>query len=141
MPDDLRARIVSAARARSNQPWSHHGRGVGGLDCAGMPIEIGRELGFAPVELRDYPRQPNGNLVPLCDRYLKRKAVRDLAPGDMVVMQWEGEPQHIGLIADYRHGGLSLVHASNRVGKVVEHRLSPEWRDRIVVAYDPPEAP
>jgi uncharacterized protein YijF (DUF1287 family) len=57
--------------------------------------------------------------------------------GDVVWMRFEKEPQHLGIVGDYVHGGLSLIHAYNGAGvnRVVEHRLDDTWRARIVAAW------
>ena len=45
--------------------------------------------------------------------------------GAMVVLSITGQPQHLGIVGDYRHGGWSLIHAASnaRPGRVIETRL------------------
>lgn len=61
--------------------------------------------------------------------------VDDAQPGDVLMMRFHSDPQHVAILADYRHGGRSIVHSMASVGAVAEHRLSPEWRARIVAAF------
>jgi uncharacterized protein YijF (DUF1287 family) len=56
-------------------------------------------------------------------------------PGDIALMRFVREPHHVGIIGDYAHGGLSLIHCYGEVGKVVEHRLNETWRGRILEVY------
>lgn len=41
----------------------------------------------------------------------------------------------MGFIGDYRHGGLSLIHATNRAGRVVETRLMFTSNQKFRCAY------
>jgi hypothetical protein len=39
-------------------------------------------------------------------------------------VRWGTRPHHMGVVGDWRHGGLSMIHAENwKHKKVVEHRL------------------
>ena len=62
-----------------------------------------------------------------------------VAPGDVIVIRFDADPQHLSIVADYAHGGLSMIHALDRPGhergKVLEHRLPPHYVRRIVAAY------
>lgn len=141
--DDLRARIVAEARTWIGTPWVHQHRAKGiGVDCAGLPIEICKGLNLSTFDLTDYDRLPDGvELKRLCDEQMTPIPIRDMQPADAVLIQFVGRPQHLGILADYLYGGLSLIHATNAIGKVVEHRLSPEWRAKIVGAYRLPGVP
>lgn len=54
---------------------------------------------------------------------MRRIHGNDLQPGDVLVVAIEKDPQHMGIVGDYRHGGLSLIHAASKAGQVVESRL------------------
>jgi hypothetical protein len=55
--------------------------------------------------------------------------------GDVVLMRFSNHPQHLAIIGDYAHGGLSIIHAYAPSRRVVEHALSDVWRALIVSAY------
>ena len=57
--------------------------------------------------------------------------------GDVVTLRTAQHPHHVAFVGDYP-GGLSLVHASGEHGRVVEHRLSPEYLARIVTIHRRP---
>ena len=58
-------------------------------------------------------------------------------PGDVLLIRWQsGEPSHVGLVADYVWGGLSIIHASTLHG-VIETALSGDIRERVIETYRP----
>lgn len=118
------ADVVAAARAHIGTKWVHQGRMPGAaLDCAGLVIIVARDLALVPVEfdLGGYSRSPDGSMLRLCDAHMTRTGSLEL--GAVLVMQTDREPQHMGIVGDYRHGGWSLIHASSAAGRVVETRL------------------
>lgn len=122
-----RAQIVDCARSWLGTPWQHQQRAKGlAVDCAGLIIGVARELGLVDAEfdVNGYGRRPSGELIDLCAHYLDPVAQADLQPGDVVVVSIYREPQHMGIAADYAHGGLSLIHAASKpVPQVIETRL------------------
>lgn len=138
-----RADIVAEARGWLGTRWAHQQRTRGvAVDCAGLVIGVARALGLVAADwnVDAYPRVPDGtSLLAECDAAMRRIAIADAAPGDVLVLAVEGLPRHIGIVAPYAHGGLSIIHAQDsrnpRRACVVEHRLTPELRARIVAAY------
>lgn len=128
-----RADIVRVARGYLGTPWHHRGRQPGlALDCAGPLICVCRELGLlAPdFDVPEYGMTPDGTMHEWMDRYMGPRASKsDMQPGDAVSLVTQKErdspEQHLGILGDYRHGGLSIIHASNdRLHmRVIEHRL------------------
>ena len=57
----------------------------------------------------------------VCQQHMT--ALQGLELGAVLVMQTDKEPQHMGIVGDYRHGGWSLIHASSSAGRAVETRL------------------
>lgn len=131
--------VVGAARALLGTAFHHQARLPGvGLDCAGVVVVVGRQLGlFDPAfDVTDYPRVPDGStLQAYCDQYLAPAA--DPATGGVVLVAWgRGEPQHMGIVVPYVHGGLAMVHAESRRHKrVIETRLLFGRAMRLVRAY------
>jgi hypothetical protein len=67
-----------------------------------------------------------------------RTARLAMQPGDAVVIAYDGDPQHFGLLAPYRHGGHAIIHAASRYGCVIETRLlfgSTPLTPKFVAAY------
>lgn len=129
--------LLTEARSWLGVPWVHQGRSRHGVDCVGLLVMVARALGVASHDVAGYARLPHGGaLRALADQHLT-PAARPLVPGQVVLMRFDGEEQHIGLLGDYP-GGLSLIHAHSRMGKVVEHRLADVWAQRIMAVYTLP---
>jgi hypothetical protein len=128
--------IAAIARETLDTPWQHQQRIAGlAMDCAGLPIFIGKRLGMPVDSLANYGRLPvPAEMRTELDRSLVRVSKSDMQVGDVAWIRFEVEPQHFGIIGDYRYGGFSLIHAYNGAGvnRVVEHRLDSEWMGRIV---------
>ncbi len=118
------ADVVAAARTHLGTRWRHQGRLPGvALDCAGLVIVVARQLGLVPADfdVNGYSRAPDGSMQDWCDRYMQPLAALEL--GAVLVLQTDREPQHMGVVGEYRHGGHSLIHASSAAGDVIETRL------------------
>jgi cell wall-associated NlpC family hydrolase len=138
-----RQAVVAAARKWIDTPFHHQARLKGvGVDCVGLVIGVARELGLvsAGFDVDAYPRVPDGrSLMHLTDLHMTRLAGKDaMQPGDVVVVSFDKDPQHLGILADYRHGGLSIVHAAGQTGRVIETRLMFSHSMKFVAAYSLP---
>ncbi len=126
----MRDQIIQAARGWKSTPYKHQGRLKGvGVDCAGLPICVAREVGLVATDfdVSGYGRVPDGSsLVAHCDRWMRRIEGPEMAAVIVIRFDREGPAQHLGILADYLHGGYSMIHAlgtSDGRGRVVEHRL------------------
>jgi cell wall-associated NlpC family hydrolase len=120
-----RADVVSEARDWLQTPWRHQQRHKGvAVDCVGLVIGVCRSLGLVATDfdVNGYSRRPDGTLLAQCAQLMRPIRRDDMQAGDVLVVATDSEPAHMGILADYRHGGLSLIHAANGIG-VVEHRL------------------
>lgn len=126
--------IVAAARSLLDTPFRHQGRLPGvALDCAGLVIAVARQLGLRHADQAGYGRIPaNGLLEAALEAQpgLHRVALADRQPGDVLLMFFSREPQHLAIDA-----GDTIIHSYCDVGKVVEHRLDASWESRIVRVY------
>ena len=64
----------------------------------------------------------------------QRIKITDIRPGDVLLMRFRKDPQHLAFVTDYADG-LGIIHSYSSIGRVVEHRLDEKWRRRIVAAY------
>lgn len=131
--------IVESARRMVGTPYHHQARLPGiGLDCVGLIIAVGRELGYlAPdYDITGYSRVPDGALLMkhLHDK-LNRIEEAFMQPGDVVCVAFDQYPQHVGFLGDYRYGGLSIIHAASKHHEVVETRLMFTPAMRFVSAF------
>lgn len=126
-----RADVVTEARKWLSVRWHHQGRSRAGIDCVGLVIKIGHALGFSDFDIADYSRQPDPAMMrSLLALHMDPIAVSSAQPGDVLLMRFEREPQHVAIVTDQ-----GIIHAYAQARKVVEHRLDDIWRGRIVGAY------
>lgn len=126
--------VVEQARTLLGVPFSHQGRSARGVDCAGLVVLVAQALGLSRFDVAGYPRTPDGHSL----RAALLQAGCRPAPvqvGALLLMRFEREPQHLGLVTPYAHGGLGLVHAYSLPGRVVEHVLDHKWQRRVVQAW------
>lgn len=127
--------ILNAARACIGTPFRHQGRIQGvGLDCAGVVVQVAQTVGCSVLDESGYgPYPANGQLEQALDEQPDLLRVPDLAdrlPGDVLLMRFASEPQHLAILAEE-----TIIHAYEAVGQCCEHRLSDVWAARIVRVY------
>lgn len=126
-----RADIVRVARECIGTRWHHQGRVVGvGLDCVGVLFHVAHTLGLSEFEYGNYPRRPNGMLEPLLEEHMDRIAVEDAGDGDVLMMRWREDPQHVAVRTP-----VGIVHAHALARKCVEQPMDAIWRSRTVGAF------
>lgn len=136
-----RADVVRVARSYLGTPFHHMARQPGlGLDCAGVLVCVARELELvAPdFDVPPYTPTPDGSsMLAWCEQYMTRVEQADMQPGDAIVLITDVFPQHLGILGDYVHGGLSIIHAASNShpARVIETRLMFSRIQRFVAAY------
>ena len=139
-----RDQIVSAARQLIGTPYLHQGRVPGhGVDCVGVGVCVAWACGIKPTtwNITGYRRIPDGHSLM---RHLRENMAGEVdlqgtQPGDLVVIAFDRFPHHVGIAGDYHGSGLSLIHADNRAGRVVEQRLVFNEEIRFVTSFVFPE--
>ena len=133
-------RVVSQARAMIGVPWRHQGRKPWAVDCIGL---VGVSLVAAgwPGAVdwpKGYGREPWDDMLRRGLRERFGNPVSDAwRPGDVPLFRWgKADPSHVGVLADHPHGGISIIHASNRRG-VVETLLSGRLLGCVIEVYRP----
>lgn len=143
------ADVVASARRWLGTRFHHQGRlkrtesHHGGVDCLGLLVGVAEELDIrlpdgAPaiiLDRTDYTHHPD-------TEYLKAQLMRVLetiphdgiSPGDILLLNIDASPQHLGIVSDL-NPGLGIIHAYAPARAVVEHVLDSGWRQRIVAAY------
>lgn len=142
-----RGEVVTEARTWLGTPYAHQGHTKRvATDCGGFVAGVGMAVGSFPAdawstmfaEHAGYARRPlNGMLEAICRRYLQPIPIEAAREGDVVLMRFGTEPQHLALLAPYLHGGLSIIHAFSRARPpgVCEHRFADVWRARVTEAF------
>lgn len=126
--------IIDTALGMLDTPFVHQGRVPGvGLDCAGLVICVAARLGIEHFDVPAYGRTPHhGLLEQTLDEQpgLVRIGRDDIQPGDILLMRFAREPQHVAI-----YTGDGVIHSWSQPGKVCAHGLDATWRARIVHAY------
>ena len=139
-----RADIVTCARTWLDTPFHHLARAKGiGVDCAGLLVGVCRELGLVAPDFDTpaYTPTPDGRMmIEGCDREMRRIAQSEMQPGDAILLITDAHPQHLGILGDYIHGGLSIIHSANNAHppRVIETRLMFSRAQRFVAAFSLP---
>ena len=135
------AAFIAAARSCVNRvKFRHMGRDPKtGMDCAGLAQWAAQQVGRPVWDIPAYGTQPHRDglrqaMVNNMGEPVPRDSVR---PGDVVLMKFDGEPKHVGIIGDYPGGLLSLIHTYGTIKRVTEHRLDAMWRGMIVEVFRP----
>lgn len=137
----MEEKIIAAARSLIGTPFRHQGRIAHGVaDCAGMICAVADAIGVDYIDQQGYsPHPSNGLLESALDAQpcLVRVSLADMQPADVLLMKFASDPQHLAIYAGfnplYKDDG--IVHAYAQSRKVCEHRLTDEWRSRIVRVY------
>lgn len=121
-----RQTILDWARSFLGVSWKHQGRSrAAGIDCVGLPLLVGIEMGYMEESLRaaNYPKRPNNTLIPLFHEYLEFVRPGDRKPGDIMVFADSGHPCHCGFLG--HRGGLdTVIHAHAHDRQVVEEPMT-----------------
>jgi cell wall-associated NlpC family hydrolase len=141
--------IVSQARTWLDTKYHHQGRlkkgngHKGGADCVGLVLGVADELGvrdmrgealLSTYDATDYSILPKGQwMLKLVTDHIERIPIEKADIGDVLIMRFTDDPQHLGIISDYPQGGRGLIHCYSRSRYVVEQPLTEEtWKHRVV---------
>lgn len=138
-----RADIVREARSWLGTRWQHQASTKGvACDCVGLVRGVAVATGAVQADWQALPgieqfygygRAPFGCAIErMCALYFEPIAPQLAGPGDLVLMQFSGEADHMGILGTYHGGGLSLIHSYAPRRCVIETRLDEGLRARIV---------
>lgn len=130
--------FIDEARSYIGTKWRHRGRSKYGVDCIGLVVVCLQSVGYHVSDRLNYSRTPfkDGLRDELQKHFGDPIPLSEAKEGDIALIRFDGmtEPSHVGIIANYEFGGLSIIHSYSLVA-VTEHRLDKQWSDRIVEVY------
>lgn len=146
--DAARSDIYRAARGFLDTPFSLQGRTRSGIDCIGLVVCVGAELGLSykdgrPIAARDYIGQAcaiGDQIRQECARIFEEKSRDAIDAGDIVTLNMGISFGHHLAIVSELQGRRGLIHAYQtvrrtrgnlRFGRVVEHLLDRVWLEKI----------
>lgn len=134
--------FAEAARGFLGTPYRHQGRGREGLDCVGLLVasaEIAGIMRPGDAPPADYGRDPDGRLPGMLKTYCRRRTDKEIVEiGDILMIKFTHDPQHVMIVLDPGFYGPLVVHAIQPDG-VIAHRLTSHWfashRARLAGVY------
>lgn len=121
------------ARACVGRPFSHQGRRPEqGFDCVGLILYVAGEQGVGGFDRLDYGKIPVRDAISrhAAAAGFHRHPLADMKPGDALILKISRRLEHAAILSDR-----GVIHACEKYGRVVEHRLDEAWRRRIMAAY------
>lgn len=143
---DERTGLIAAARSLLNAPFRHRGRSPAGVDCLGLLVLSMQAIGHAMHDRDRYGRDPSGDLGAMQQAarahfgepiFHKGQSLDLLQPGDVLLMRWHQQPNHVAIVSTHPNGGLAVIHAYKQAERVVEHGLTAQWPRRCLEGYRP----
>lgn len=145
-----RQELIAEVRTWLGTPFEHqHARKGVACDCGGLIVGVLLIKGLIqadfhrhlPEAARAFTAEPDVALLrAVFEQHFEPVEISSMRPGDMAVFSIFGRAKHVGFVADYLHGGLSMIHAQGPGGphRVVEHHIDQTWMRRIVAVYRMP---
>lgn len=136
------SKLIDAARKYVGVRYRHRGRSDTALDCVGLLVRAFADCGVPTSDFIHYGREPHKNGLVL--RVTEALGIdplpgsTQLQDGDVILLRFEIEPQHMGLVAEVDYGGtpaLNIIHADGYVKRVVEQRITPDVMTRITHVF------
>lgn len=112
------------------------GRTEAGLDCVGLPIVAAKNLGFYFYDVKVYSKRPDQKLIikSIEEAGLYQVRRNEIDKGDLLLMSYEGNVQHIAIVSEKKDGLIYIIHAVTG-REVIEHRLDDNWLSKVVMCY------
>jgi len=125
--------IVYAANGLVDVPYRHQGRNSAGLDCAGVVIVTAQLLGLTDKDTKAYSRRPNVAEFTtfMLDTGCKQLPYGAQEHGDILRLNSEGWPVHIGVYEIDDQGEEWYIHALARHKKVTRDPLTDDIKRSI----------
>jgi cell wall-associated NlpC family hydrolase len=135
-----KAKIVEEARRLLSSPFAHQGRGEKGVDCAGLVILVAHRLGLSQFDCSGYRRLPGAvdgrKIEDLCAAELRPIEFSAAEPGDVALFLIGQRPRHMAILGSDQAGMLTMIHAYEPAGRVVENILDAGWKAALCGVYE-----
>ena len=125
--------IVTEARTWLGVRWRHQGRTRFGIDCVGLIVVVGRELGLLDYDFGGYGRRPDKSFMSHFETNGTRVPRADRQAGDVAIFKDQNYPCHVGLFGS-KADRLTVIHA-RAPKKVVEEYFANELANDLVAVY------
>lgn len=120
---------VDAARSWVGTRWVHQGRTRAGVDCVGLLIVAGADVGLTVPDNPGYRRTPDPSRF--VEFILEHSdAQSEIAPGHFGIFRDGTQPCHVGIFAEQAGVG-TFIHAYAPRGLVMEEPFIHDWPSRL----------
>lgn len=129
--------IVDAARQYLGTPFKKGGRSKTAIDCVGLLVLVGRDVGLHIEDTTEYSFNPEvAKFVDVIYSQSVRLPMEPLLIGSIGIFKQSIFPMHTGIIAkDPRNGQLTVINANLSRKSVVEQPMS-EWKSNLLHLRD-----
>lgn len=128
--------FIAELRRHIGTRFKHQGRDHFGLDCAGLVVYSAKNLGHEIEDYLAYTRIPDSKVFfEYISRSADRVALDDRRMGNLLIFEFDSNPQHVAVITQSEPAYIIHAAATNR--KVVEHRLDERWGAKIKAVFRP----
>lgn len=133
-----RQQIVDKAREFLGAEYRHMGRDENGIDCIGLVMITGQQLGIVPhnIDLPPYRRSDLHKLLSMFFSYVDEIEPSAALAGDGYILCHDDSvnrrARHLAIKTDI---GILWVHWGRTLFKVVEAPMQPEQERKIVGAF------
>jgi hypothetical protein len=136
LTDDQRMQIITEAKSWIGVKFKKGGRDRIGIDCVGLLVNIGRELGFDIQDTIEYSFHPEpAKFVNMVYGQTDIADPNNLRIGNLLLFRQSVFPMHTGILSKDHYGRLSVINANALERKVVEQPLS-AWQREIIAVRD-----
>lgn len=122
--------LIEKAREWIGTEWHHNQRQKGiAVDCVNFLSEVAKESGLEIEEIpEEYGRVATENKIELyLDRNFLKKSSDIIERNDIILYSFFGLNNHVAIASSET----TIIHASQKEGRVVEHTIDGIWLKRI----------
>jgi len=135
MFDNLSESIVQEALKWLDTPWRHQGRTKRGIDCAGLIIRVGNDLGLIDYDVSHYPRDTRRDtFINHFKMNMIQKSILEKQAGDVLLFRAGIYACHCGIL-HFQKTQPYLIHAYVNYKKVVNEHLTKELCSRVTHCF------
>lgn len=136
----VRKEFVRGARMLLSVPFHQNCASPWGTDCIGLIKQAAASVPELNIFSSKIPDVGMLNMSGFTDNRMldwlsscEWVETKQPKSGDIVIWSWWNTPHHCGIVTEVpTHGPLTVIHAADSVGFVVEHQMVGEWSKRLV---------
>jgi len=124
--------IVVEAKSWLGVRFKKGGRDRMGVDCVGLLVNVGRNVGLEIDDSIDYSFSPEpAKFQNLVYGQTVGLPAQGLRPGSIILLRQSIFPMHTGILSRDEHGRLTIINANLHKRQVVEEPYA-DWKDKVI---------